>query len=98
LIATELFWWLISRKYKLRRVVGRGGEKRFRVINLKVIFGGLVNACNERREKEVGQKEGIGEQEGKTAVECKEKKRGKSKNKTATSKLVRDPCQSFSSN
>jgi hypothetical protein len=48
LIFREFFWWLTGRK---GRVVGRG-EERFRVVNLKVVYGGLVNACRDRERKE----------------------------------------------
>jgi hypothetical protein len=33
-------------------VVERGGEEKFRVANLKVVYGGLVNACSDRERKE----------------------------------------------
>jgi hypothetical protein len=48
LIAWELFWWSTSIKCELGRVVERGGGEIFRVVNLKVIYGGLMNACSER--------------------------------------------------
>jgi hypothetical protein len=67
-IARELFWWLTGRKYELWKVVEQGGEERFRVVNLMVVYGGLVNACSERGGWEVGQKRENGEQEGETAV------------------------------
>jgi hypothetical protein len=39
---------LAGRNYELGRVVERGGDERFRVTNLKVVYGSLVNTCSER--------------------------------------------------
>jgi hypothetical protein len=46
LIARELFWWLIGRKYEFGSVVERRGEERFKFANLKVIYEDLMNACS----------------------------------------------------
>jgi hypothetical protein len=66
LIARELFWWLTGRKYELGKVVERGGEKRFRVINLKVFHLRSCDACSERGGKEGVQKRKFGNQRAKS--------------------------------
>jgi hypothetical protein len=55
-IARELFWWLTGRKYELWKVVEQGGEERFRVVNLKVVSVGFVNACSKKGGSEVSQR------------------------------------------
>jgi hypothetical protein len=52
---------LAGRNYDLGRVVERGGDQRFRVTNLKVVYGILENTCSERVES-CRSKDGIGEQ------------------------------------
>jgi hypothetical protein len=54
-------------------------------------MGGLIHDCNERGQRS---KEGIGKQEGKTAVVMYKKKKGKN---IAASKQVRGLNHSFSS-
>jgi hypothetical protein len=61
----------------MRGVVERGGEKRLRVVNLKVVYGSLVNACNERGGREVGQKKELGSKKAKLLLECTNKKERK---------------------
>jgi hypothetical protein len=56
LIARELFWWVTGRKYGLRRVVERGGEKRLSIVNLKMVYGVFVNLCSDTVGREGGQK------------------------------------------
>jgi hypothetical protein len=46
----------------LRRVVEKGGEERFGVVNFKVFYGGLVDAFCEREGGEGGQKRELGSQ------------------------------------
>jgi hypothetical protein len=79
----------------LGRVLEREKKRWFRVIYLKVVYGGLMNAYREKGGRERGRsKEGIGEQEGKMLLEGTEK----NERKTAARKQVEDLHHSSSSN
>jgi hypothetical protein len=54
---------LTGRKYELGSVVEKKVEEGFRVVNLKVVYQGLLNACSERGVREVGQKKELGNKE-----------------------------------
>jgi hypothetical protein len=73
LIARELFWWLTGGKYELRKVLEKEGKRWLRVINLKVVYGSLMNACSEKEGKDVGQKRELGSMKVKPLLGCTEK-------------------------